>query len=173
MRARARSLAHSLGLSAVVGTAGVAGTAGTAGSAGAQQIKPLVQWQARADFIAARESLVQIGGGLNLPAGYYVRLGVDVAGGPQFAAGRTVFAGRTDFTARFLLDPFMETRYGLYGGGGVSVRWTDVQGWREYLVVLAGLEGPAHSGWRSAIEAGLGGGTRVGVVLRRARTASR
>ena len=141
--------------------------------AGAQEIKPLVQWEARADVIAAKRTLVQVGGGVNIPAGYYVRLGFDVAAGPEFGREGVVGAVRTDITSRFLLDPFLESRRGVYGGGGVSASWSAKQGWREYLVVLAGLEGPARSGWRSAFEAGFGGGARVGVVLRRARTGSR
>ena len=148
-------------------------TSALAGAARAQEIKPLVQWQARADAIAAAETSIQMGGGANIPVGYYVRFGLDIGAGPQFARGRTELVTRTDVTVRFLLDPFLESRRGLYGGGGVTARWTDIQGWREYLVVLAGLEGPAHNGWRSAVEAGFGGGLRVGVVLRRARTASR
>lgn len=145
----------------------------TVRGASAQEIKPFVQWQARADVIAASTTLVQVGGGVNVPAGYYVRLGFDVAAGPQIAGGSVVGAVRTELTARFLLDPFIESRRGLYGGGGVSAGWSAGQGWREYLLVLAGLEGPARNGWRSAIEAGFGGGTRVGFVLRRARTGSR
>jgi len=172
MRVRECRLGAAIGLSAL---AVVVGTATAAASADAQEIKPLMQWQARADVIASSATVLQLGGGVNVPAGYYVRFGIDFAGGPQFVRGRTELTARTDIVSRFLLDPFSESRRGLYGGGGVSARWTAGQGWREYLVVLAGLEGPAHSktGWRSAIEAGFGGGTRVGVVLRRARAGSR
>ena len=81
---------------------------------------------------------------------------------------------------RFLLDPFRERRWGPYGGAGVSAMYMGAGGsiggsgaWRGYLLAVAGLEGPAAHGILTSFEVGLGGGTRVGLVLRRAPVQSR
>jgi hypothetical protein len=75
--------------------------------------------------------------------------------------------------SRFLLDPFKEFRWGPYLGGGFTALWENGGGWRGRLLVLLGVEGPAHAGWRTSVELGLGGGARLGVVLRRARVNGR
>ena len=90
--------------------------------------------------------------------------------------GAAVFSGRVDLATRFLLDPFHEFSWGPYAGAGFSaqfLRWDRRTNWRGDLLVLIGIEGPAHAGWRTAVELGLGGGARLGVVLRRARSNSR
>ncbi|HEY7878050.1 MAG TPA: hypothetical protein VIC55_07485 [Gemmatimonadaceae bacterium] len=92
---------------------------------------------------------------------------VDAAGGAARDGGITTGSGRADAIVRFLLDPFGESRWGLSTGGGVSVRYDPRRGWREYLVVVADLEGPASKAMVPAVQVGLGGGVRVGLVLRR------
>jgi hypothetical protein len=50
----------------------------------------------------------------------------------------------------------------------VSVRRDAGDPWRGYLLLALGVEGPAVRGVFPALEVGLGGGVRVGVVLRSA-----
>jgi hypothetical protein len=74
-----------------------------------------------------------------------------------------------DAVARFLLDPFAEHRWGPYAGGGVSVRFDAHERGRSYLLLLLGIEGAPGPGIVPAVELGVGGGWRAGVVLRRGR----
>jgi hypothetical protein len=39
---------------------------------------------------------------------------------------------------------------------------------KAYLLVFAGIDGPIRNGLTTSIEAGLGGGGRIGIILRRA-----
>jgi hypothetical protein len=135
----------------------------------ARSVPLLPQWEARVEGTAAREPAAHAGVGLNVRAGYYARLGIAVAVGAARGAD-DVWRGsqRVDAAARFLLDPFTEERFGLYGGAGVSVRHDD--GYRSpALLLLAGLEGRPRGGVSPAIEVAVGGGVRLGVVLRRTR----
>ena len=137
------------------------------------QIRPFAQFEGRADAILGSPSAFQLGLGGNIPVDPYVRLGATVAGGSLWQNGRGGASARTDITARYLLDPYSETRWGDYGGGGLSARWDEDARWRThwrtYLLLVGGIEGPAHHGWRTAFEFGVGGGARIGIVLRRAR----
>jgi hypothetical protein len=133
------------------------------------QIKPFAQLEARSDAIFGSPSALQVGVGANIPVDPYVRVGTTVAGGTSWQDGRSGTSARADLTARYLLDPYAETRWGVYGGAGLSVRWDRDARWRPYLLLVGGVEGPARGGWRTSFEVGVGGGARVGVVLRRAR----
>jgi hypothetical protein len=133
------------------------------------QIKPFAQLEARGDAILGAPSALQLGLGANVPVDPYVRFGVTVAGGAAWQDGRSGASARADLTVRYLLDPYAESRWGAYGGGGLSVRWERDARWRTYLLLVGGVEGPARGSWRTAFEAGLGGGARIGIVLRRAR----
>ncbi len=113
------------------------------------------------------------GVGANVPAGFYARIGLVAAAGIARRGGRGVASGRFDATARWLLDPFGEFRWGSYAGAGLTVRPDDRDNWRGSLLVLLGVEGRADRGWRTAVEAGLGDGARIGVVVRRARLKGR
>jgi hypothetical protein len=139
------------------------------GAAQEFDFRPRLQVEARADGVLAATSGVQVGVGANVPSGYYLRLGLTAAAGPAWRDARTIASGRLDVSARYLLDPFREIRWSLYAGTGLTARWDEVSRWRGYLLFLAGIEGPEHRGWTTALEAGFGGGVRVGVVLRRAR----
>lgn len=120
------------------------------------------------DAIASRWTSVQGGIGFTVPAGLYVRSGAVVAAG----GGGRGFDSRADVFARFNLDPFRESRWGLYAGGGLSGRFVERDSPRRhvYLLVFAGLEGPlarsSAAGWAPALELGLGGGARVGLTIR-------
>jgi len=141
----------------------------------AQTPQQALQTDWRVDGIFARASGVEAGVGVSIPSGLYVRTGL--VGG--VGVGRHGAEGRTDLLSRFSLDPFRQSRWALYGGGGISGRYrTDADGGsRAYLLVFVGLEGPLPlgrtEGWVPMVEVGLGGGARVGVGLRRGINARR
>jgi hypothetical protein len=137
------------------------------GTASAQQAPPRGYAEYRADAIIARGTAAQLGAGVILPLGVYVRLGVDAAAGATWRHGQTVGGGRVDAIARFLLDPFRESRLGFSVGGGVSAPiGSGEPSQPPYLTVVLDLEGRRHRGVTPALQVGLGGGTRIGVVLR-------
>jgi hypothetical protein len=80
-----------------------------------------------------------------------------------------VFSQRLEVTGRFLLDPFAERRRGLYAGGGVVVRHDGDANPDARLVLLVGVEGEPRVRRIRSLEIALGGGVRVGLVIRRAR----
>jgi len=142
---------------------------------GAQMNQQKFQSEARVDAIFARSGAVEAAYGFSVPAGIYVRTGL-VAG---IGAGRHGVEGRTDAIARFSMDPFRQSRWAPYAGAGLSGRYRSERdgGARAYLLVFLGVEGPlplgAPTGWVPAFELGLGGGARVGVILRKGITARR
>lgn len=121
----------------------------------------------RADALFGGGTTVQGGAGVSIPLGVYVRLGVDGAAGATWDDDRTRSSERLDAVARFLLDPFREAPIGLSMGGGASLRYVDGDRVRPYLVAVVDIEGRRHAGFTPAVQVGLGGGTRVSVVLRR------
>jgi hypothetical protein len=138
-------------------------------SAIAQIPTQAVQSEVRVDAIFARSPGVEAGYGISIPAGIYVRTGLVGAVG----AGRHGVESRADFVSRFSLDPFRQSRWVPYAGAGLSGRFRASAdgGSKAFLLVFLGLEGPLPdrqlSGWVPAFEVGLGGGARVGVILRR------
>jgi hypothetical protein len=160
---RAASLA--LGLLVVVGS----------DAARAQQpAEPVLAPELRVDVIAGHQPAVQVGGGVQIPFGYYVRLGIDGAVGrrlgaaPPPPASSSAVDARADLLVRFLLDPFRQTAYGLSVGGGMSLRADSGDRARPLLLVAAELEGRRSAlGIVPAVQLGLGGGVRVGILLRR------
>lgn len=133
--------------------------------------RPRVQPEFRIDATAANTSSLIAMAGANVPLGIYVRLGVAGGGGVSWHGGTTGTAARADLTVRYLLDPFAEFARGFYAGGGLTVRADDER--RAGLLLVFGMEGRPHRGYRMAAEAGLGEGVRVALVLRRARANSR
>ena len=125
----------------------------------------------------AQSALQQLGAqagiGANGAFGYYIRLAVDAAAGASARGGAAVASGRVDVVTRYLLDPLHEFRWGPYAGGGFTAQWDRRGERRGDVLLLVGIEGPAHAGWRTAGELGRGGGARLGVVLRRARSNGR
>jgi len=132
------------------------------------QQQPL-QTEYRVDGLVARTAGVEAGLGISVPAGLYMRWGL--VGG--FGAGAHGSEGRTDFVARFSLDPFRQSGWAPYAGGGISGRYRPERdgGSRGFLLIYLGLEGPLAlgrtSGFVPAFELGLGGGVRFGVIVRR------
>lgn len=111
---------------------------------------------------------------LDLRAGWYARLGFVAEAGVIQVRDGWVGSRRVSATARFLLDPFGERRFGLYGGAGLAVHDVAGAGAQGRLVLLAGLEGDAfRRSFVPALELSAGGGARVALVLRPARRDSR
>lgn len=127
----------------------------------------------RADVIAGSQPAVQIGGGVQVPAGYYVRVGLDAAIGlrPNTVSAGGRLDGRVDLLTRFLLDPFRQSKYGLSVGGGLTLRAEPNDRVRPLLLVAVDVEGRRRAnGLVPALQIGLGGGVRVGVIVRRSAT---
>src|SRR4051812_45896086 len=123
----------------------------------------------RADVIDPRSSkngTLQVGLGVNLPLGSYVRLELDGAGGVTRRAAMDHHSGRGDALVRFLLDPFAESSWGLSIGGGMSALFAEGARTREYLVVVADVEAPRVGGIVPGVQVCLGGGGGGGLVAR-------
>lgn len=137
--------------------------------AGAQSSnEPPAYAEYRADAIVGRNATVQLGGGGVLPASVYGRISLDGAAGATWRDGSAHASGRVDMIGRFLLDPFREVPVGVSLGAGVSVPYVAGDAHvRPYLVLVADIEGRRRGGLTPALQVGLGGGARIGVVLRR------
>ena len=135
-----------------------------------ESLVPPLYPEFRADAIVGRQTAAQAGAGVVIPAGIYVRFSVDVAGGATFADGASRASGRIDAVGRFLLDPFRETPVAVSFGGGLSVPYVDGQTHvRPYLTAVIDVEGRQRGPVTPALQIGLGGGARVGLVLRASR----
>jgi hypothetical protein len=55
----------------------------------------------------------------------------------------------------------------------LTARFDDNRSNRLYLLIFAGIDGPASRGLGTSIEAGLGGGGRIGIVIRKTTTERR
>lgn len=99
-----------------------------------------------------------LGAALHLPVGRYVRVGI---GGTGFATGRA------DAIARFTFDPFRQMRWALSAGGGLSY---DIEREELFLALHGDLEGPRMGRVTPFVSAGLAGGARFAIGLRRALT---
>lgn len=125
--------------------------------------------EARIDAIAKNPTAIHAGAGFTVPLGTYVRSGVDAAVG----ASDHGISGRIDLVNRFHLDPFRQHKWAPYAGGGLTARFDDNRSNRLYLLIFAGIDGPASRGLGTSIEAGLGGGGRIGIVIRKTTTERR
>lgn len=133
----------------------------------AQQVRVRVEPELRVDVLGGRGTSVQGGAGIQIPAGTYVRVGVIGGVGSSWENGLSRADGRLDVLARFLIDPFRQSRWGLSAGGGVSLRAREGDRVRPNVLLAIDLEGPrAGSGVSPAFQIGLGGGVRGGFGLR-------
>lgn len=133
-----------------------------------------LQPEVRGDVIIGDHPALQVGGGVHVPLGYYVRVGAIAAGGVGLGDAGGRGSARADLLVRFLLDPFRQARYGLSAGGGLSTRFEAGGRVTPLLLLALDLEGRRRrSGWSPAVQVGLGGGARLGVALRRGETAAR
>lgn len=131
--------------------------------------RPRPQAEARVDYIGPNPDVVHAGVGVNVPAGTYLRVSLVGAGGANWDEGRRGGSARADAIGRFLFDPFRERRWGLSAGGGLSVRYDQGTGgrrWRPLLAIILDLEAPRTGSVAPALQIGLGGGARVGLVIR-------
>jgi hypothetical protein len=140
---------------------------GSAAARLAAQQSPSAYPEFRADALFAKGTTGQAGVGVVVPLGVYVRFGLDGAAGATWQNGASSASGRVDAIARFLLDPLRESGTAISLGGGLSapIRKDGVKS--PYLTVVVDVEGKGRGGITPALELGLGGGGRVGVVLRR------
>jgi hypothetical protein len=141
----------------------------------AQMPTQAFQSEVRVDGIVSRSSAVEAAYGFSIPAGIYLRPGL--VGG--VGIGRHGLESRADLVSRFSLDPFRQSRWSPYLGAGLSGRFRPIAdgGAKAFLLIFMGIEGPLPAGraagWVPAVELGLGGGARVGVILRRGINARR
>ena len=122
---------------------------------------------------STKDATLQGGVGVNLPLGSYARLELDGASGVTRRAAVDYHSGRGDAIVRFLLDPFSESAWGLSIGGGMSALFAEGARTHAYLVVVADVEAPRVGGMVPAVQIGLGGGLRVGLVARAYRPGRR
>jgi hypothetical protein len=139
-----------------------------AATARAQQQRIPVAPEVRLDVIGGRPASVQGAIGLEIPAGYYVRVGLLAGAGATVERNATSrAAGRVDVLARFLLDPFRQARWGFSAGAGVSLRADPGERVRPRLLAALDVEGRrSRRGLSPSLQLGLGGGVRGGVGLR-------
>ncbi len=125
--------------------------------------------EGRIDGIAANPPAIHAGAGFTIPLGNYVRSGIDGAIG----ASEHGISGRVDIVNRFHVDPFRQHRWAPYAGGGLTARFDENRSRRLYLLIFLGIDGPASRGIGTSFEAGLGGGARLGVIIRKTTTERR
>lgn len=137
------------------------------------QTRAPVRPELRIDATSATVDRLELSGGAAVPLGTYVRVALLAGGGlarddTASASGkRSLAAARADVIARFQIDPFHQSRRGVYGGGGISYLATEGHQGRLYVAVVAGLELRDRGHVAPAVEVALGGGLRVSVALRR------
>lgn len=142
--------------------------------AGAQRVRePLLQPAGRVDVFMARVTAVQAGVEGSAIAGRYLRLGAVGAAGSSWRAGASGVSARAELVGRFIVDPDFTARWAPYAAAGIGVRYDRIADWRGVLITLIGVEGPDWSGVVPFIEAGYGGGTRIGIGLRKRRARGR
>jgi hypothetical protein len=141
---------------------------------------PRLMNEGRVDARISRSNSVELGWSLIIPASVYVRTALTAAGGYVRRDQRWMRESRYEATARFLLDPFRQARYGLSLGGGVGMTNSDglftapnvvgqqSQRWRPFLAAFADVELRRSAGLTPAIQVGVGSGVRVGLVIRSA-----
>jgi hypothetical protein len=159
----------------------VAVAVAAARTAPAQQAgRPPIAPEVRVDLLAGHDPAIQFGVGVQVPVGYYGRVGLVAAAGSPLGEGAAADSprhgvdGRVDLLARFLLDPFRQAAYGLSLGGGASLRAEHGDRARPLLLVALDVEGRRSTkGVVPAVQIGLGGGVRIGVILRRGAVAAR
>lgn len=117
-------------------------------------------------MLSGATSAVQLGAAWNLYLGPYLRTSFIGAAGPARHRGEVRGSGRVEALARFHLDPQREFRVGLFGSGGIGLLYDPFSRWRPRLVALVGAEFPTRGNRAWSMEAGLGGGLRVGAALR-------
>jgi hypothetical protein len=130
------------------------------------QVRRAMRPEVRMDLLASHAPSAQFALGAAFPVGTYVRLAAVAGGGVARLHGVAGGVARGDIVMRFLLDPYGESRLGLYGIGGLSLRYDAFDQWRPDALVGIGVEGRFRAPLTPAFELSLGGGVRAGVSLR-------
>lgn len=135
-------------------------------------VSATAQAELRAVVAASPPGGAGIGLGVNVPAGYYARVGAVASATRDWggSGGTRIVAG---ITGRLLLDPFAESAWGVYVGGGLGVEWRDGAHGRPAITVQLGLSMPGRGRWERAVELEAGGGLRAALVLRPRRARGR
>lgn len=124
----------------------------------------------------------QLGPGISVRAGWYLRAALAVLGGVSQRDSTTVGVARVEAALRFHLDPFFEGSgcfrrdgqgrcRGLYAGGGLTQRvyGSGIGAQDPALLFLVGVEGRRRDSGVWALELGVGGGVRIGATWRAKR----
>ena len=120
-----------------------------------------LQTEVRVEAVATGPRRLEAGIGASARASPYLRAGVSGAR-EVWGRGNGSSLWRSEGMVRFTMDPLAEQRWGAALGAGLGYRG------RAYLLAFAELEGPKASGMRPALQLALGGGVRLGILLRRA-----
>ena len=134
-------------------------------AAQAQQVAVAVTYvpSLRLDVLGGNPTALQAGAGLDVPFSNYFSIGAAVGAG----ISSTGFSGRVDGFGKFSLDPYHQSEWEPYIGGGVTVRGDGGgPGTRTYLLGFIGANGPSTGRIAPGVELGFGGGVRLGVTLR-------
>jgi len=135
----------------------------------AAQWKSQLQPAGRVDVFMADITALQAGVEVSAPAGENVRVAIVGAAGQSWRDRASGLSARAELTGRFLLDPEFRARWAPYVGGGVGARYDHVGDWRGVLSLVIGVEGPKWGSTVPFLEAGYGGGARIGIGFRKAR----
>ena len=117
----------------------------------------------RLDVLGGKPTALQAGAGIAFPFSNYFSIGAAVGAG----ISSTGFSGRADGFGQFSLDPYHQSEWEPYVGGGVTVRGDGGgPGTRTYLLAFIGANGPSTGTIAPGVELGFGGGVRLGVTMR-------
>lgn len=132
------------------------------------------QFEGRLDAVLSPVGGAMTGLGVNIRAGWYARVGLAVSAGAVGASSGLRSVQRVDGTARFLFDPFAEGRRAFYAGAGLGAQHSAGSGdVRGFLLGVVGVEGRAAGRIVPSLELTVGGGARLGIVLRSRRAQGR
>ena len=115
---RSRGIVAIAVLAAVPAGLGAQGMPGIPGS----DLTPRFRVEGRADAFLGRVDALHGGIGVATDLGTYFRLAGILGAGAARGGGETNGSGRAEIVGRFLLDPYRQARWGLYGGAGVLAR---------------------------------------------------
>jgi hypothetical protein len=136
---------------------------GQSQSTTARRILPEV----RVDGSVGDVDAAQVGGGFHVNSGTYMRLALLGGYGRTWSGDQSSLSYRIELQGRFHLDPARNSRFGLYGIGGILSNHDDFAKWQSRIVAGAGVELPAHSRATLAVDFALAGGFRFSILTRR------
>jgi hypothetical protein len=117
----------------------------------------------RLDVLGGDPTALQAGAGIVFPFSNYFSIGGTLGAG----ISSTGFSGRADAFGQFSLDPYHQSEWEPYVGGGVTVRGDGGgPGTRTYLLGFIGANGPSTGAIAPGVELGFGGGVRLGFTMR-------